>query len=87
MVFTLVVHASLCVCTNSHPLKDNFNGGNDVASSPTSMWVSYSTLIFVNVCIYIDCRVFDPVTYQSALYLVVGASIGYMVIPCLQEEG
>ena len=33
--------------------------------------------------IYIDCGVFVVVMYRPALYLVVGISIGYIILPCL----
>ena len=54
------------------------------SSSPSSvLHGGFSSTFVKRIYIYIDCRVFDAVTYWPALYLVVGVSIGYIFIPCL----
>ena len=45
------------------------------------MQVLYSKK-YIYIYTYIDCGVFNTVMYWLALYLAVGVSIGYIVIPC-----
>ena len=67
-----------------HMPKDITVTGNDAGSSPPSSVLCYSTLVHVRI--YIDCRVFNAVTYQPALYLLVAVSINCIVMPCLEFD-
>ena len=76
MVFTPVARTSLCMHTHTCPLKDNLTD-SEVAPSCRFFILHLSTYVHRPLCIQC-CNV--PASF---LYLEVGISIGYIVIPSL----